>query len=145
MSIGITEAEKVVLRDFYMKKIDRLQEEIKQKEEEISDVVFRLSVLGFNDLFTTIEGIKEMYSTGWTMARKAEYALEQAGKYMAIREIVHDICKYEAILYSDGEGKEMADKLASTLKQKVDKGEVFVRILDGNLFKYGLKKWVDNK
>ena len=144
MDIAVRENEKQILKNFYINRIEELRENVKQIEFEINDTVERLSELGFTDLFlnNTETGLI-VYSQSWTMAKKAEFTLQTSHEYLTTREIIENLLPYEP--WDDNDIKNMVDGLASTLKQKVDKGDTFIRISEDGAFKYGLKKWVTER
>jgi hypothetical protein len=70
------------------------------------------------------------YDENLSLAKKAEFVLNGANRELTTREIIHEILKFEPDYYKKNNINfdRFQKNLGSTLKQKIDKGQVFFRI-----------------
>lgn len=85
----------------------------------------------------------EQYSHLWTLAKKCEYVLRSKGKTMSISEIAEEILKLGGVVPMHTVEKKIINAIASTLKQKVDKKDTFLRLSHQGVYVYGLLPWKD--
>ena len=145
-NVVLLEEEKRALADLYRKKISEFTDMIQTLQEEINKLEARLKELGVTDLFTQINDneilLKEPYSSSWTVSKKAARILQERDKLLTIKELAEEIDILEGGHFTNYRKKDLNDRLAATLKQKVDKDETFIRINYAGSYYYGLKSWV---
>ena len=123
----------------------RLKELFDQRDailREITDTETRIRYWSMEDGHASPLSSTESYQGSWTVARKVEYILNTHKTMLSIRELVANIDEIERLDIGENDKKELSDKLSSTHKQKVDKGETFVRLFIRGYYFYGLQSWV---
>lgn len=147
----LSEKEREWLLEFHRKTAAILQSKIAELEKELGESQSRIIELSG----TRPEGLKisgtaglfPEYDTLWALWKKAEFVLKQQGKLSNTRDIAEGIFTLEPALdFAENRDKVLGTwikNLGATLKQKVDKEEVFIRLETETDIFYGLEEWLE--
>ncbi|HEY1032027.1 MAG TPA: hypothetical protein VGD89_09650 [Flavipsychrobacter sp.] len=152
---NISQREKEVLIKHHQEIIYKLNSEIKKLQAELELSKSRIEELSgesvlnkrfyrggwiSKDITVTSDELLN-YSSIWTLAKKVEYILTVVKKISTTRQLAEMVSYFEGGAYSEQELKDLVSNLGATLKQKVDKKEVFDRIEQYGDIYYGLRDW----
>ncbi len=142
MSIELKSNEVEVIIAFHKRNITRLQDVIRDAEDEISESMYRIKQLcmdyNLHDPFLHQETISQnQYEKSDPLWKKIRTILELERIPLTTSAISTKMREKEAI----GNEVDLISKISSTLKQKIEKKETFRRVENGGEYYYGLIDW----
>lgn len=141
--VELSEAELKVLLDSYRREIEEQNKIANEAMRRVAQAETRIRQLSGNSLFPTPPPPPPLPSfENLTLADKAKRVLTDLRLFASTRDIAVLILKTEGkTATTANEISSLVSNVSATLKQKVDKGEVFQRMEIGEEIFYGLRVW----